>query len=64
MWQFIISGYIPGTDIQVTFENIALLSGGFILCIILGILIKREIKLHQTIKSLTTERNSFETIAL
>jgi NO-binding membrane sensor protein with MHYT domain len=20
MWQFIVSGYIPGTDIQVTFE--------------------------------------------
>jgi hypothetical protein len=23
MWQFIVSGYIPGTDIQITFEMIA-----------------------------------------
>ena len=23
MWQFIISGYIPGTDLQITFDVIA-----------------------------------------
>ena len=23
MWQFIVSGYLPGTDIQITFEMLA-----------------------------------------
>jgi hypothetical protein len=26
MWQFIISGYLPGTDVQITFETLVTFS--------------------------------------
>ncbi len=40
MWQFIVSGYIPGTDIQVTFDMFASLAGLFACVALVGILIR------------------------
>ena len=45
MWEFIVSGYIPGTSIQVTFETwlyaMAILAGLSVSVVVIGKLAKR-----------------------
>lgn len=41
MWQFIISGYVPGTSIQLSFDTIAQF-GAIIILVYLGYMLYRE----------------------
>lgn len=49
MWQFIISGYVPGTDIQITFDTIASIAGLFLVAALLDLLIMQRRSMEQEI---------------
>jgi hypothetical protein len=61
MWQFIVSGYIPGTDVQLTFDIFAMFIVSFLSVFITFIVIRRT--LLETEKLVLSVQN-FEEIAL
>lgn len=52
MWQFIISGYIPGTDLQITFDVIATFAFSAFLALVLLTAIKHRVQINKEIKKI------------
>lgn len=64
MWQFIISGYVPGTDVQVTFGVIAVFTSTFLGTLsFLGIL-RRHKTLRADIALIMARLDYFKEISL
>lgn len=64
MWQFIISGYVPGTNFQITFDVII----NFVI-ILIGLLIirteiKRQLKFHRQITKIINHSDHIQNISL
>ncbi len=62
MFYFIVSGYIPGTDFQVTFDMIIFIAAGLLVSIGLLVLIRNTIR--DTRNLIVSLRNNIEEIAL
>ncbi len=48
MWQFIVSGYIPGTNIQVTYDFFELIMGVLSIGYLFRALMDRNVRLKKT----------------
>lgn len=55
MWQFIISGYIPGTDLQVTFDVIATFALTAFLTLALLTAVKHRVQINKEIKKIISD---------
>lgn len=64
MWQFIISGYVPGTDLQITFDIIATFGAAFVLCLMLWITIKRQLAIRRDINQIMSKFDQIHKISL
>ena len=64
MWQFIISGYVPGTDIQITFDIIATFVGVFVASIILWVTLRRQKTIRHEINDMIARVEHFKEISL
>lgn len=63
MWQFIISGYVPGTDIQINFDILATFSMSFVLFIILRIIIKHHLIVRREINEIIKKSEKLNRIS-
>jgi hypothetical protein len=50
MWQFIISGYIPGTNYRITLDTLGIIAG-IIVCMYLLRILAREIHATDSVES-------------
>ena len=66
MWQFIISGYIPGTDIQITFDIIATFGLSALGALVVLTAIKHRLHINKELKKIITdlERQRISDISL
>lgn len=55
MWQFIISGYIPGTDLQITFDVLATFAFSALLALVLITAIKHRVQINKEIKKIIAD---------
>lgn len=55
MWQFIISGYIPGTDLQITFDVIATFALSALSALFVLTVIKHRVKINKEIKKIIAD---------
>lgn len=49
MMQFIILGFVPGTELQLTFETVALFTAAFCFTMLCWLLYQDEVKLRKEI---------------
>jgi hypothetical protein len=63
VWQFIISGYVPGTDIQINFDILATFSMSFVLFIILRIIIKHHLIVRREINEIIKKSEKLNRIS-
>ncbi|MDO8265322.1 MAG: hypothetical protein Q7T41_00085 [Candidatus Saccharibacteria bacterium] len=63
MWQFIISGYVPGTDIQINFDILATFSMSFVLFIIFRIIIKHHLIVRREINEIIKKSENLNRIS-
>lgn len=52
MWEFIVSGRLPGTAIQVTFENWLYAMAGLVVCVMLYRALQRRLFSRLLVKAL------------
>ncbi len=65
MWQFIISGYVPGTEIQITFEIFATFSAVTLSFFMFWLLLRQYLKhRHYYDKLINNDSDLFNEIAL
>ena len=55
MWQFIISGYIPGTDLQITFDVLASFGISALTALALLSVIRHRIQINKEIKKIIAD---------
>jgi len=55
MWQFIISGYIPGTDLQITFDVLASFGVSALTALALLSVIRHRIQINKEIKKIIAD---------
>jgi len=55
MWQFIISGYIPGTDLQITFDVLASFGISALTALALLLVIRHRIQINKEIKKIIAD---------
>lgn len=55
MWQFIISGYIPGTDLQITFDVLATFALTALGVLVLYIAIKHRVQINREINKIISD---------
>lgn len=63
MWEFIISGYIPGTDTQVSLENLSYV-GSVLLVTLLFALLVQQIRSHTTTEYDQKSKDDIEAVTL
>lgn len=64
MWQFIISGYVPGTNIQITFDMVALAASIGLLLLLVNSLLQRRIHINRELKELMRRIETIKEISL
>ncbi len=64
MWQFIISGYVPGTELQITFDLIATFSVVFFGTVFLLVVFKRYKTIKQEIEDIVAYMERLKEISL
>lgn len=55
MWQFIISGYIPGTDLQITFDVLTTFALTAFLTLVLLTTVKHRVRINKEIKKIIAD---------
>jgi hypothetical protein len=55
LWQFIISGYIPGTDLQITFDVLATFAFSALGALFVLTVIKHRVKINKEIKKIIAD---------
>ena len=64
MWQFIISGYIPGTNVQITFDTILIFSLSVSAVLLALTLLRRNQTIQQEILQLSVKIKRLREISL
>ncbi len=62
MWQFIISGYVPGTDVQLNFDVLATFAMSFMLFVILRIIVKHHLIVRREINEIIKKSENLQNI--
>jgi hypothetical protein len=64
MWQFIISGYVPGTDVQITFETLMTFSLSTFATLLVFSTLQKSRTAEREILALTAKINRIRKISL
>jgi hypothetical protein len=64
MWQFIISGYVPGTDVQITFDIIATFASIFVFSLLLIFAVEKRIMIKREIAEIIAYMERLKEISL
>ena len=64
MWQFLISGYVPGTDFQVTFDTIGTICGILFILVLLRTLLKRQKTVQREIMRTMSDIERFRRLSI
>jgi len=55
VWQFIISGYLPGTDLQITFDVLATFAGTVIFVLLILTTLKKHKQVNRELRKIITD---------